>query len=474
MNNNQVYLELYKRHIAYRTGGVEDHKSSINDYVEEFHALIDDIRINGFDENYPIPVSRHNGIILDGAHRLACCLYFKKSAYVEYMDIEGSKWDYKWLLKNGFQSDLDKIYKEYIRIKSANTFIAILWGPIRNHWDEVERIISKKHTIVGRMDFSFSSSVFLSVLEEIYAYEFGIRMSSRIEEKGRFLLRFPSEFAMILFDVREPNYFYEDETLVCKQVLELKNGIRDDMNSIVEKERFATIHTSDNEGHTAYLSSLLLSENNLKVISNKDLNKPREEFLSWLEEYMRVMEDYGLSKEECCIVGSSSLEVLGIRKSTDIDFIISEQKRDSYFPDTFLQLSANVDIASRGYHEKSNKEITFTDNQIIFDEDKHFYFRGLKFAALDIIKDRKSFERRPKDMKDIMLIDEYLQKNLSKQQKRLWRSILRKVLMVHKIYIVAYFRHGFVHQVKRVVWRNLSVKQREHVKKYLGKIRKTI
>src|SRR5690606_27486756 len=71
--NYRYYLDLYKRHIAYRTGGIEDKKRSINEYIKEFNTLIDSIRINGFDKNFAIPVSKYNGIILNGAHRLACC-----------------------------------------------------------------------------------------------------------------------------------------------------------------------------------------------------------------------------------------------------------------------------------------------------------------------------------------------------------------------------------------------------------------
>jgi len=136
----------------------------------------------------------------------------------------------------------------------------------------------------------------------------------------------------------------------------------------------------------------------------------------------------GIRIDDCCVVGSSPLEIFGIRKSTDIDIIIDPFVRRNLFHDDVVNLSNNVDIVCKGYHRSQEKEKIFSDEQIIHDVDKHFYFRGLKFANLEIVRDRKNWHKRPKDLKDVRLIDRFLApkfnifKRFAQKRKREHRS----------------------------------------------------
>ena len=465
--NYNYCLDLYKRHIALRTGGFEDKKKSINDYVNDFNNLIESMKIEGFNKNYPIPVSRNNKIILNGAHRLSCCLYFNLDMYVEFSDKEGLTWDFDWLVKNNFEDDISNILNKYVCLKPQNTYIGILWGAIKNKWENVEKIIGERFKIVGEKDFSFDRYAFVSMIEDIYSYEFGVFPSFNIKNKIKFLMKFPLDFRIVVFNIEEPNFIYEKNQLICKETVELKTFIRQELSTLVDVDKFATIHTTDNAEHNIYLNNILLNKFNIDMIRKRKNIEYRKEFLQWLEEYISVLKNHGLSSNDCCIVGSSSLEVMGIRNSTDIDFILKTSMRDNRFPDEFVKLSDNVDIVYKGYHLRSGSDIKYTDNEVIQEFDKHFYFRGIKFASIQIIRDRKAHQKRPKDLKDIMLIDEFYSLNESKNFKITFKSYVKKLKMFIQIYIVSYIKHGYLIKVRTAIGNRLTDKQKKLIKKIL-------
>ena len=84
-NNNQIPREMI------------DHK-------QEFIELIKNMKNNGFDYNYPILINQ-NGLIIDGAHRMACALYYdfpkiSVCMHKDYIDFEPEKYGKEWFKQN--------------------------------------------------------------------------------------------------------------------------------------------------------------------------------------------------------------------------------------------------------------------------------------------------------------------------------------------------------------------------------------
>ena len=70
----------------------------------EFIELINNIKSNGYNFDYPILVNKNN-FIIDGAHRMACCLYFnvvEVPVYVDskYLDFIPADYSKKWFENN--------------------------------------------------------------------------------------------------------------------------------------------------------------------------------------------------------------------------------------------------------------------------------------------------------------------------------------------------------------------------------------
>lgn len=420
--NFEYFKNLYIKHINKRTGGKQyiyeyidgkhipkSIKTNVDDYLNDFDKLIDSFISNGFNKEYFIPISGMNRLLLDGSHRASCSLYFNESPFVKIENRLGKKWDYIWFKINDFKEDeINNILNTYIELKIKNIFAFILWSPVEEHWDNIEREIMKNRKIVFSKDYTFSVSGFKEIVYEVYSYEFGIKLPENIDKKLMYLKEYGPKLRLIFLEIEKPQYIEMRGGKICNQILNIKNEIRDKYDSIVEKEKFITIHTTDNAEHSEHLRRIFMSSKNLKDLNRRRMNSYREVFLEWLEEYIATLDEWGISVNDCCIVGSGPMEVLGIRDSTDIDFILHSNIRDKLFDEKSKALSENVDVVHKGYHEYNNDFNPISDDDIIMNSNYHFYFRGLKFVNIEIVRDRKANHKRPKDVTDIGLIDKFI------------------------------------------------------------------
>jgi hypothetical protein len=76
LKGNEAIWELYSLMQHTRCSKNKNIPRNMIDHKEEFIELINNFKENGFDFNNPILVNK-DGLIIDGAHRMACALYFK-------------------------------------------------------------------------------------------------------------------------------------------------------------------------------------------------------------------------------------------------------------------------------------------------------------------------------------------------------------------------------------------------------------
>tara|TARA_B100000085_G_C18415029_1_gene460246 strand:+ start:22 stop:402 length:381 start_codon:yes stop_codon:yes gene_type:complete len=111
-----------------------------------------------------------------------------------------------------------------------------------------------------------------------------------------------------------------------------------------------------------------------------------------------------VSKADLCIVGSYILQELGIRKASDIDFIMlpSERKRLG-FPRSNKRFTDNVELVTQNWHP------TISDENVINNSSYHTLLPcGFKIINLSLLVDKKSSTKRDKDLIDLDLINKYL------------------------------------------------------------------
>ena len=103
-----------------------------------------------------------------------------------------------------------------------------------------------------------------------------------------------------------------------------------------------------------------------------------------------------ISKDKICLVGSSTLSLIGIRDQDDIDIIIHSKCNQN--------LKGNY-----RYIERVNTpwSTLFSDDDIIEDPSLHILYSGYKFVIPELVYHKKIWHNRIKDKDDISQLYEY-------------------------------------------------------------------
>lgn len=130
-NNYEKYKQMYEKMMIKRIG---------KSYFQEFNKIIDSFKENGYIKDYPIPINK-NDKMLNGSHRLACCLYFNINPYVYVFDDMDHNYPIEWFKYNDFtEEEIKKILevKEFLLKKytfnetKLNNIYAAIISPIEN------------------------------------------------------------------------------------------------------------------------------------------------------------------------------------------------------------------------------------------------------------------------------------------------------------------------------------------------------
>lgn len=110
-----------------------------------------------------------------------------------------------------------------------------------------------------------------------------------------------------------------------------------------------------------------------------------------------------VNKSNLCIVGSHLLQKLQIRKSNDIDFILTTKERDRLkLPRHNKSVTKYNEVVS--YHWHPHK----SDDELISNAELHTILPNeFKICTLKMLRDKKVKHNREKDIRDVKSIDAY-------------------------------------------------------------------
>ena len=111
---------------------------------------------------------------------------------------------------------------------------------------------------------------------------------------------------------------------------------------------------------------------------------------------------------EICVVGSSILTIYGIRENHDVDFVMTSKYRERFASSGVVPFSEFVEMVSQNWARSKNRK-TISDDELIENPKYHFTYYGIKFATLPLLLERKEWQGREKDIRDVELINGYLQ-----------------------------------------------------------------
>ncbi|MAH48857.1 hypothetical protein CMI37_23725 [Candidatus Pacearchaeota archaeon] len=369
-----------------------------NLFTKDFEKLAKSFESKGYLEEHPLLVNK-NKYLLDCSHRAACSLFFgvEKIPYEVREDWravlynkkvnEKTYFNYglKWFKENGFTEDEINTIEAKRRdlfLKASFCFPVVLWGTVHKFYERIKEDISKDFEILETHELEFEEESYKDFGRLLY--EVDDISKDRIEKK---FSRMKGCRKMSILFIHKWNPSFRAKTnfpdkLICIEVEELKKKVREKYKSLISDYYYDNIvHVGDNFEHTFHIKHLV------------KLNKLNTALLS-LE----------IPKEDTCIVGSSIMTALGIKKDNDIDFTCLKKHRRSI--SSFLTNKKgydDVDLVSENWCF-FNKEVP--DDALIKNPEHHFTKLGFKFANLDILLQRKKETRRPKDVADITTIKE--------------------------------------------------------------------
>lgn len=381
--------ELYLAHIAsFTNGSFEEQgnkkKKGKEVYLNTFCDLIDSIRLEDKWEKSAIPVGE-NGVILDGAHRVAICAYHGKK--VPVVVIPGTHADYgyaafkKSLLEEKY---LDAMCNEYINIMNKkNIYAACLWPVVfeKNEVEFVRSRIKEYGKIIYEKEIKLSEGGFSNLMPQVYeGFEWiGNEKNHYSGAKGKTLECYDGNGKLNLF-------IFEGQDLTT--VLELKEEIRTFLNHGKD-----SIHITDNNLETKQICEILLNHNSIHLLNSgaplkcEKLNKKITEFKHMVN----------LQKEDISayIIDSSSvLGLYGIRQPGDMDYLKLENH-------SLIKLEETENHSK--YLELYSKPL----EQLILCPENYLVYRGVKFITLSILKEFKSNRAQEKDIEDIKAIERF-------------------------------------------------------------------
>ena len=131
--NKFLALEVYIKHIkVFNPDGREpgrDDKTSFDDFVATYDKLLDYFENNEFDSAQSIIPVTSDGVILDGAHRVAALAYYDKEVTIAVFEgvTPKGRFDYSYFKTRGLPQKISDIIAKEILYWTPNCLVACMW-----------------------------------------------------------------------------------------------------------------------------------------------------------------------------------------------------------------------------------------------------------------------------------------------------------------------------------------------------------
>ena len=386
------FENAYKEHLRVWNNFIEydnPSKNSFEAFNLEFKKIISSFLDQGFLSNKSqIPV--HQGkYILNGSHRLAAALACDADVFTKTgIPVVDGQLDcsYKMFqkLNLGLQY-FDVASIEYAKLKK-NSYLIFIFPSAVGLRSELESIIHKNGNIFYQKEIELNENGSLNLIKELYlgepwgGNEFNNFLGFRNKHALCFTNASPLKVYLVDFDC-------------LQRSVNTKKEIRN-----LYKIGNHCVHINDTHDETVRLAKTVFNNNSLHHLNNSKTANYKV-FNQCLRSFKNKINELELDIDDYCVTASSALSAYGLREGDDLDYLHSNP---TLIPDSTNLIHSHNDYGVGKYHLKRD--------DIIHNPDNHFYYRGVKFASLEVIKKLKQHRGEDKDYRDIKLIDSVLKK----------------------------------------------------------------
>lgn len=401
--------ENYKLHIFHRTRGVEPkdyqgqdiNKNSITDYRTSCSVMLQDMRKNGYNPKFPIPLN-YKGELLNGAHRLACAKSLGlEPFFLRVENVLAPVWDEKWFLINGYSEKFIShlVFEALQEIVAKNIYI---------FWDH--RISNKASQLLEEKGI------------EHYGLEFNLPVDERLFVESIYSLSLQPLSDELL--VHKAKIIQNKKVYIC--VVDgncddsLKSMIRCNLSIFSDqKDIFDIVHAPDTQFQHDLIISCLFPPFSMDV-GSKDI------LLNLTDKKIQLLaEAYSIEMDKV-VVGSFPLALFTKINPTDLDLVIPNYERKEEFA---YQIRDGIDVVNNGYLTGVEliEDGKLNDNDLIYNDKYYYTFAGIKMLKSDLIVAKKKHDMRPTDLKSLQVYEKYISDGNVRtvdKTKRYLRSII--------------------------------------------------
>jgi hypothetical protein len=391
-------LDVYSAHIKVWGNYIEfdKKKSGLDSYLNSFHEILDTVKISGFDPNKPlVPVGTN--CIYNGAHRVAACLLYNKDVYCELVDKKGiyATAEYfknrKKYVSTGLQEKyLDAMALKYCELKK-DSFIAIIFPCVDINWNVLKKIFEEYGTIVYTKKVTLFNRGPLNIIRLEYEGEkwLGTKANNFSGTHKQISGCFPSYTPKKRYAITVVLFYCDsvEKTHECKQKI----------RALFNKGKFP-IHINDTYEEALRLAQTLFNQNSVHFLNYSHLEEDSN-LDYYIPIFKKFLKDNNLITDFFCIDGSAVLAAYGIRDCRDLDFL-----HHNY---DFLVGHCAGDDNIRSHNKELKYYLEKKDN-LVFNPKNYFYYKGLKFVSLNVLRDMKKRRNEEKDIRDEALISSFL------------------------------------------------------------------
>lgn len=376
--------QLYYRHLQVWNGfwELDPPKRSFEEYVDAFDSLLDSIKKNGFNPAYPIPLGG-GGVICNGAHRLTSCLLYNKKVSVKPCNYT-CDYGFDFFKALGLeQKFLDAMAQQYCEL-NPNCFILVLFPRAVGLEEVVEGVIREHAQIVCHKKLKITLAGSVELMLTMYDQEAWVGGVENNFSGARYKAQccFPQ-----ISQGDQSVHVYLIESPHINFVKACKAKIR----SLVSDHH--SVHTTDDHHQAIVLARTFFNQNSIHC-----LNYREDHHFPLFENYLAAYQKELSGKESAwfCVDGGAVLAAYGLRECSDLDILHFERSLPSFNSPAVESHNCQLEFHALPLHD------------ILFDPGNHFYYRGVKFSSLEVVKKMKEKRAEAKDKRDAFLINQVM------------------------------------------------------------------
>lgn len=387
---------VYRNHILAINGGVESKsdtlspnkdytKVGLEDFFSQYDALLASIKQHGFNPKYAVPV-RHDGVLLDGAHRVAAGIYYATPITINQYPstlTHGSRCNYSYAYFDavGMDADtLDFMLLEYITLH-PDCYMLIIWPSAQKHLETIRALLTEATQLVGEKQIRIANQqMALNIVQQVYVGEKWLIDKRGMPSGGR-------TKAGLCFEGGDT----AQVMLLHANSNDLAIKLKEDIRKLVGIGKHS-VHSTEGLQDTLQVGRLFFNRNSLHhLMFARPSQSP--EFWQRLEAYRQALPS---NADDFCIHGSSVMEAYGIREAGDCDYV---SRGAVQLPLSTKEISLS--------NEKP-KLAGMSVDQAVEDPRNYFYYHGVKFASLQAVMKMKQQRGERKDRRDVRLIKSHV------------------------------------------------------------------